>query len=230
MEYDQILADRCSENEAYLRFYQWKPACISIGAHQSFDDLNLTKIKSDGMDVVQRPTGGKAILHSEELTYSVVLPNVIYLTSGEIYNRISLSLVKGLQLFDPILNKLELEEIQPDFKSHYKSPSGIVCFTSTAKHEVKYDGKKLIGSAQRKFDKSILQHGSILIGKSHSKLIDYLNQEPGNLEQLKTEIKDKTIELETILNYTIDIKALISSLVLGFKQIWMNDFHDTETV
>jgi len=230
MEYDLMLADKCSENEAYLRFYQWDPPCISIGVHQSFDDLNLNKIKFDGLDMVKRPTGGRAILHSEELTYSVVIPASTNLTGEEIYNKISLSLVKGLQLFDPKLMKLELEEIQPDFKSRYQSSSGIICFTSTAKHEVKYNGKKLVGSAQRKFSNSILQHGSILIGKSHAKLVDYLNLDFSELERLKTEITGKTIELETILNYSIDLKKIISSIVLGFEQVWGNNFKAVKAI
>ena len=74
MDFDIALARKCAEDEAYFRIYTWKPYCISLGANQNFDDINIMKAEEDNIHVVKRPTGGRAILHAEEITYSVVIP------------------------------------------------------------------------------------------------------------------------------------------------------------
>jgi lipoate-protein ligase A len=73
MEYDLSLLSNCKKDTAFLRFYGWQPECISLGANQSFDDIDLLLAKNNNIDVVKRPTGGRAILHADELTYSVVM-------------------------------------------------------------------------------------------------------------------------------------------------------------
>ena len=142
MDYDLQLARSCSLNDAYLRFYRWAPYCISLGANQKQEEVNSEKCKADGIDIVRRPTGGRAILHAEEITYSVVLPLTGEKTPREIYSKISVALAKGLRLYDTMLNNIELESAQPDFPSLLKQPSGMLCFASTAKSELKYAREK----------------------------------------------------------------------------------------
>ncbi len=226
MEFDLKLADECSDNTAYLRFYQWLPYAISLGANQLFNDINLVKAANDNIDVVKRPTGGRAVLHAEELTYSVIIPTASGLTPHEIYNKISLALVRGLIKYDSNLKNIKLENRQPDFSSLLKNPFGVICFASTAKHEVKYNGKKLVGSAQRRFKKVTLQHGSILVGAFHRYLLDYLNCDEKTKTELKQKMIDKTIELETILKRKVDYSQLIDSLVKGFEDEWEIKFVD----
>ena len=72
---------------------------------------------------------------------------------------------------------MELEKSQPDFREFYKEGHSAVCFAVPAKSELKFDGRKLVGSAQRKFGNVILQHGSILCGEFHKKIVDYLASE-----------------------------------------------------
>lgn len=220
MDYDINLANNCKKDEAFFRVYQWNPYCISLGANQKFEDINLSKTSADNIDVVKRPTGGRAILHAEELTYSVVLPVECGLTSQEIYKQISCALVRGLRLYDENLNDVELEKSQPDFASLLKDPSGAMCFASTARSEIKYKGLKLVGSAQRKMDKVILQHGSILCGDFHLRLIDYLCIDPQKANEFKEEFFKKTTDLSTILNKKIDYISLIEKLKMGFMQEW----------
>ena len=103
MNFDLELTERCrKENKSFLRFYRWKPYAISLGYNQgkAFDDnnINLEKCKENGIDVVTRPTGGRAVLHSEELTYSVVLKSDESVQT--IHNKISTAIVKGLKLID----------------------------------------------------------------------------------------------------------------------------------
>lgn len=224
MDYDIELASACLPGEAYFRLYRWNPFCISLGANQKFEDINIEKASADSIDVVKRPTGGRAILHAEEITYSVIISLEDNLTPREIYNRISLSLIKGLEIYSPALKNAELENAQPHFPSLLQQPSGVLCFSSTAKNEVKFGGKKLIGSAQRKMDRVILQHGSILCGTFHKRLVDYLNVEDNLRPELLLELNEKTTELETILGTETDYDRLEDSLISGFEQTWQINF------
>lgn len=220
MKKDIELAQNCPEQEAFFRLYRWAPYCISLGANQSFEDIDLNKAKTDGIDVVKRPTGGRAILHAEEWTYSVILPLNYQYSPKEVYSIISNALIRGLDLYNPELAKSELESTQPNFPKLLEEPTGVLCFASTAKNEVKFGGKKLIGSAQRKLNNVILQHGSILCGTFHQKLADYLNTDNKSKEMLRFELKSRTTEIETILNSKVDYDKLKSCLVKGFEQEW----------
>jgi len=226
MEVDLQLAQSCKEDEAHFRLYRWKPYCISLGANQSFDSLDLEKAKKDLIDVVQRPTGGRAILHANEITYSVVLPLGSSFTPSEIYREINFALLQGLFLYDERLSEAELETQQPDFSSIYKDGKGIACFAASARSEIKYEGKKLIGSAQRKLGHIILQHGSILCGKQHNRLFEYLHGSEQEKFEVKNELETKTIELETILNKQTDYDFLCESLKSGFENHFKITFLD----
>ncbi|MFH1527230.1 MAG: hypothetical protein ABIG69_11375 [Bacteroidota bacterium] len=226
MDFDIELAGKCSDGEAYFRLYQWEPYCISLGANQNDSDLNLTKCRHDNIDVVTRPTGGRAILHAEEITYSVVIPAAFGLSVKDIYSKISMALAGGLGLYEPALKEVDLETFQPDFPSLLNKPEGKLCFSSTAKSEVKYDGRKLIGSAQRKMEKAILQHGSILCGRFHENLADYLVDQ-SNIKFYKDELKTKTITIEDILGEPVDYIRLKDCLKQGFESFWSMNFTNT---
>ena len=115
MQFDIALAKSLSVNEAVLRLYRWKPYCISLGANQNIDDINEKKAIADGFDVVKRPTGGRAILHAEELTYSVAYPASGDLTPRQLYSEINKAIKKGLVYFNSGLSDVELENEQPHF-------------------------------------------------------------------------------------------------------------------
>jgi len=218
MDFDLQLVNACKSGEAYLRFYGWEPFCISLGANQSISDINDIKSLEDNIDIVKRPTGGRAVFHAEELTYSVVISNYENISGRKLYNQISQAIVQGLKLYSSSLDEVKLETVQPNFSADLKTSSGALCFASTAKSEVKFNGKKLIGSAQRKIGDTILQHGSILIGKYHKKLVDYLNVEMAEIKNLQEELEENTIELESILNEKIDILKLQESIIKGFEK------------
>lgn len=225
MNFDVDLARNCKDDEAFVRFYRWKPYCISLGANQNYEDIDLEKAAEDNLDVVKRPTGGRAILHAEEITYSVILPMAYGLSPKEVYTKISLALVNGLKKYDERLSEVELENIQPDFKEILKSQSGALCFASAAKSEVKFNGKKLIGSAQRKMNKVILQHGSVLCGDYHTKLPEYLNKKNENeIAELNNELRNKTTEIATILGEETDYEILKNALMDGFSEEWNIEF------
>ena len=213
MQFDVELTRKCRKGEKFLRLYRWNPYCISLGAHQSFDDININLANSDNLDVVKRPTGGRAILHAEELTYSVVLPLNDGFTPKETYLKVSRALVFGLSNYHSLLGKLDLQAQQPDFRKLLKKPEGKLCFASAAKNEITYSGKKLVGSAQRKLGDIILQHGSILCGPYHKKLVNYL---PADEMQISN-LEENTCDIQSILDDPVDYEKLSDCIKMGFE-------------
>ncbi len=226
MDYDMRLAENCEPGRAFFRIYRWKPYCISLGMNQDESSVNKDKSGQDGIDMVKRPTGGRAILHSEEMTYSVVYPIDGNTSAKELYREINIALMTGLKIYDPRLSKIELEGVQPDFRNFYKEAKSAICFAVPAKSELKYEGKKLVGSAQRKMNNVLLQHGSILCGGHHKKIVDYLFLNEKDKKEFSEEMNSKTIDLGSILNSSIDYEKLGNCLKAGFEDHFKINFEE----
>lgn len=143
---------------ATLRLYGWEPPALSLGYAQSIDDVDLPALERHGWDLVRRPTGGKAILHTDELTYSVVAPADHPLVQGgvlESYHRISRGLIRGLEQLGVVV------EVAPEIPGDQAADSNPVCFEVPSAYEITAGGKKLVGSAQVRRRGGVLQHGSI---------------------------------------------------------------------
>jgi lipoyl(octanoyl) transferase len=144
-----------------LRFYTWSPPALSLGYGQPLtSDINLTQCQSLGIDVVRRPTGGRAVLHDHEVTYSLVISaNDPRVASGILaaYLTISQALIRGLSYLGITAELLPLRRGVP-LPSEKASP---VCFATPSSYEVAVGGRKIIGSAQRRAHDVIMQHGSI---------------------------------------------------------------------
>ncbi len=221
MEYDLDLVRDASPDNIIFRLYRWNPYCISLGANQNESEIDEIKCKREGIDLVTRPTGGRAILHSEELTYSVTTVLNSDSSPRNIYRLINFALLEGLKIYDSRLIGLEIEGEQPDLQSFYKQNLSAACFGVPAKNEIKYYGKKLVGSAQRKIGNTLLQHGSIMCGNYHLNLAEYLNLPLNERKQIKEVLKNKTTELESILQNKTDFEKLSESLVKGFEKYFM---------
>ena len=217
MDFDIQLAESCNPDEVILRFYRWNPYCISLGANQKIEEINIEKSKQDNIDVVYRPTGGRAILHAEELTYSVVYPLDENTSFRNIYHEVNLALIKGMINYNSELSLLEMENNQPNFPNVYKEQLSALCFAVPAKSEIKYEGKKLVGSAQKKMKHALLQHGSILCGNYHLRIIEYLNLSHQKISLFKEELSNKTTDLSSILGEEINYSKLTESLIEGFN-------------
>ncbi len=140
-----------------LRLYAWEPACLSLGHAQPFADVDTVRLKQRGWEVVRRATGGRAILHTDELTYSVIAPNDEPRVAGtvlESYNRLAQALLLAVQ-------KLELPVEMKEGRSENVSTPNPVCFEVPSTYEITVNGKKLIGSAQARKKEGVLQHGSL---------------------------------------------------------------------
>ncbi len=224
MERDEALVRALAEGDGAptVRVYGWNPPAISLGWNQQVEEIDLEKASSDGIDVVRRPTGGRAILHSEELTYSVTMvskgKNVL-----AVYNEISRALVNGIRRLGA---NVSLEKSQPHFPSLYQTPSSAACFSSSARYEIQIDGKKLVGSAQRRFVgkgglEVVLQHGSLLLGNDHRRLVNYLRlQSPVDALKLSQEMEEKTVSLSAALGRRITYAEAANAVRAGFEESW----------
>lgn len=211
MRIDEQLLNLAIDNglpNPILRFYGWSPMCLSLGRNQGPDGINWDYCHQNYITVVQRLTGGKAILHDKELTYSFICPQK-YLPEGEsviaTYKHISGALRTGFKLLDievmfPINKK-------PDVKHDY-------CMLINTKADLCCQNRKLVGSAQFRKQNYILQHGSILI--------DY---DRNVLNSVFTENIDET-SLITIkeINPRLDISDLCSAIKLGFEKYFDTKF------
>lgn len=155
-----------------LRLYRWSAPALSIGYAQDRDrDVDTALCRTRGIAVIRRITGGRAVLHDAEVTYSVSAPaGQPGFGSGldEAYRRIAAGLVAGLRL-------LGLEAAVPvgGPRDPSRSARRAACFATAARHEIAVGGRKLIGSAQRREAGAFLQHGSILLA-SHASQLDRL--------------------------------------------------------
>lgn len=141
-----------------LRLYAWQPGCLSLGHAQPFSEVNLPKLQENGWDIVRRPTGGRAILHIDELTYSVITPLSEPRVKGgvlESYLRLSKALLEALTLLG--LNPQSKED-STSLNTKHPNP---VCFEVPSNYEITVNDKKLIGSAQARRKEGLLQHGAL---------------------------------------------------------------------
>jgi len=212
-----------------VRLFRWRPWAISLGYNQRAEEIRLDKASADGIDVVRRPTGGRAILHAEELTYSVVM------AAGragvlQVYNDISTAIVAGLRLYGV---KVSIQKSQPNFAEVYRHTSSIPCFTSSARYEIEWNGRKLVGSAQRRFSGEerdvVLQHGSILCGPAHKRLTEYLRVDDNRVKaRVEREMEEKTVELSEVAGGPVDFERLASCICRGFEEAWNISFVASE--
>ncbi len=209
MDFD-ILRTREFSNGTELpmfRFYGWKPWAVSLGANQNDSDIDSLTCKSKGYDVVRRPTGGRAVLHANELTYSVVTTLNDELTVHSIYREIHDILLTAFKSLG--CRELEFEKSQADFRNLYKdSDMSVSCFASSARYEISFKGRKVVGSAQRLFGKTLLQHGSVLLGKGHEEIASVVNV----IDESK-----KSVLRENILSHSSTLEEA-SGRKIGYKE------------
>jgi lipoate-protein ligase A len=156
-----------------LRFYDWAPATLSLGLAQPLADVDAERLAANGWGAVRRPTGGRAILHTDELTYAVIGPSDEPRLAGgvlESYKRISAALMASLQA-------LGLRVQQQPTSMISDGDAGPVCFEVPSDYEITLGGKKLIGSAQARRKGGVLQHGSLPLFGDIARITETLRYE-----------------------------------------------------
>ena len=219
MALDDVLLKTCQPDDLPLmRVYSWDPYCISLGYHQSPDSIDYHACNHDHIDVVRRPTGGRAVLHAEELTYSIILPlGIVFASIHEAYQRINEGLVAGLRHLGIDASQ---EKRSIDFRGHYQTALSASCFSAAAKHEITFQGRKMIGSAQRQLGNSLLQHGSLLLGDLHAALPRYLTRIPSHEErnQMEEAIRARTCTVQQALGRKVSFQEATEAIRLGMEE------------
>lgn len=193
-----------------LRFYSWKPAGLSIGYFQPIKNFNFNNLKKHEVDIVRRITGGNAVLHDRELTYSFIIDeNKMPKSIIDSYKQISKGLLQGLKNLglSPEMNK-----------NVEKKGRSAACFNDPSWYEILVDGKKIVGSAQKRVDGKLLQHGAVLIDIDIEKYASLF--ENASLKNLKNRITSINKELNVKKTYA-DVKKAMKS---GFEKALKIDF------
>ena len=180
MEMDRNLLAACEAKPEYgfLRFYTWAGPTLSMGRLEPEDAVDRAAAERDGVPIVKRPTGGRVVLHGDDLTYTVVIPKPAGAGLQETYNLISEILVDGLSSMGAVL----------DIERGKTGRSGMVqrpCFASVSRYEVTHAGRKVVGSAQRVGERAVLQHGSIPLGHGYLRVVDFMYVSPADRKRLR---------------------------------------------
>lgn len=240
MAMDEALLCSCRNGSSppVLRLYLWDPPTVSLGYAQSVSKaVDLKRCEERGIQVVRRITGGRAVLHEDEITYSLCasLDGCPQLGPDTLrtYEKISLALLRSLRLLG-----VEAEWVKPLPKRDRLSRRPDLsqpCFASSSRYEVAVGGKKLIGSAQRRFSSSwakgrrhsFIQHGSIPTGKGEQSLAELL---PGDrpAEKMRRTLKRGATDLEQILGRRVGPDEITSALKTGFQEVFGIRMQDSE--
>ena len=228
MALDQAVAEAVAAGESLptLRFYRWLPPTVSLGRHQPVAEVDKAAIAAAGYELVRRPTGGRAILHVDELTYSIAAPADEPRVRGGVmdaYLRLSEALVLGLR-------SLGLAGVEKA-PGHVRTGQDVsaACFEVPSAYEITAGGRKLMGSAQSRRAGYVLQHGSLPLVGDILRLIDVLVLEPAAAEALRVELDQRACTLAAALGVAdddpaVDFAAVQVALAEGFADALALDF------
>jgi lipoyl(octanoyl) transferase len=218
MAIDQAVMELVSEKKVppTLRFYGWRVPTLSIGYFQKAKkEVNLSYIKEKNLGFVRRMTGGRAVLHDKELTYSVIVPEedpIMPKTVSESYRVISQGLLEGFKA-------LGLDAYLSDPQKTKKEHMSAACFDSPSDYELVIDGKKVAGSAQTRQHGVVLQHGSILMDFDEDLLFTLLVFPSERVRQrLKEQFLQKAVAINRILSYPVSLDEVIQAFYEGFQK------------
>ncbi len=212
MAIDEAVLESVTKGEAppTVRFYRWQPPAVSIGYFQKLSkEINVEACKKHGVDIVRRLTGGRAVLHQHELTYSVIAPEDHPKVAGTVlqsYLMISRGLLAGL-------NNLGVNGQMVDGGVERKQGTA-ACFDAPSWYELVVDNKKLVGSAQTRKNGVLLQHGSILIETDNELLFNLLNF---SNEKIRAAARERFGKKATSLVETMGRKPFYHEVCTAFR-------------
>ncbi len=209
-----------------LRFYAWEPACLSLGRGQEVADVDLKALQAAGFGLVRRPTGGKAILHVDELTYSVVAPREEPRVAGSIiesYRRLSAGLARGLERLGITNLVADQQTTPPPFggalsqrgqrHSGTGGGRGPVCFETPSDYEITVGERKLVGSAQMRPQGMVLQHGALPLCGDITRICSLLAAHPD-----PARVRARATTVEEALGRSISWDEAANTLAAGFAE------------
>jgi lipoate-protein ligase A len=192
-----------------LRLYAWQPPCLSLGRHQPVAEVDREALRRAGYDLVRRPTGGRAILHTDELTYSVSIPLTDPRVEGGILASCE-SLSQGLLW-------AVREELGGDVAINRRdggaSSQEAVCFETPADFEIVAGGRKLIGSAQMRARGALLQHGTLPLKGDIARICSFLVVSPD-----PDRVRERAATLERVSGRSMAWGDAAQAVAKGFAQ------------
>ncbi len=216
MALDDAILEAVSEEASLptLRFYGWSPPCLTLGRSQPQAEADLEACRAAGVDVVRRPSGGQAILHGDELTYSIALLQSDPRAEGgvlEVYRLLSDGLLDGLCRLDVCA------------VSAAGKPDGAVrtpiCFETPAAYEIVADGHKLVGSAQWRARGAVLQHGTLPLHGDLARIVRYLAFSEEEREAQARSLLARATTLEAVMGRRLPFEQVAEGLRAGLAQI-----------
>lgn len=199
-----------------LRLYSWEPPSLSIGYAQSILDVDRTRLESLGWLLVRRPTGGRAILHTDELTYSVCGPQVEPRLAGgvlESYQVLSRALLAALDLLS-----IAAQSASQSFPSQNRAEQGPVCFEVPSNYEITVGGKKLLGSAQARRLDGVLQHGTLPISGDLRRITQALVfPDEDHRARAGVRLLERATTLDTILSACLGWQTVADAFIQAFQ-------------
>jgi len=212
-------ADRTQGFEPVLRLFRFDPHGITLGyAQRAERELDLERCERDGIAWAVRPTGGRAIFHAEEWTYSLTARLDDPRWGGSLsdaYGAIARLLVASLvHLGVPAAhaNGSARRAAQDPSGAQHPSPASPACFGSTARHEIVLQGRKLVGSAQRRTARALLQQGSLLLGSGHLRLADYLRRDDAQRAAERQRLSASAIDAGALLGSSAPLERWADAL------------------
>ncbi len=208
-----------------LRFFGWIPPCLSLGYSQPAGDVDRAACAQRGWAIVRRQTGGQAILHVDELTYSVCAPlDEPRVVGGivESYGRLAAGLLAGLKLVG-----LEPAESRPAYPEREGAP-GPACFDGPARYEITVDlpgrdgqtarvPRKLLGSAQSRRQGGVLQHGTLPLIVDITRIIDGLAfEQRDQREDARRQLDRRALTLAAALGRPVSFDQAAEAIAAGF--------------
>lgn len=200
-----------------LRFYRWHPPCLSVGYFQSVQkEVELDRCHEMRIGLVRRPTGGRAILHEDELTYSLVISEVSPQASGgicESYRKLSQGILQGLHLLG-----VQAQAERRIGRNGHEPRSG-ACFDSTSRYEITVKGRKLVGSAQVRRQGSILQQGTVPLSIDGERLFSLLKAPDEIRRRAMVDSFCKGVtSLKQVLGAEVGWEEVTKAIKRGFEQ------------
>jgi lipoate-protein ligase A len=221
MAIDEALLEETAAGRSLptLRLYAWEPPTLSLGFAQPAADVDRDALRRLGWGLVRRPTGGRAILHTDELTYSITAPETDPLMQGgvlESYRRLSLGLLAGLRLLGV--------EVQADEGARGRAVRNPVCFEIPSQYEISAGGKKLIGSAQARRLGGVLQHGAFPLGGDLARILQALAG-----PQIPPErVRRRAATLGELLGREVSWREAADAVARGFADTFAIEFRRGE--
>ncbi|MCU0606706.1 MAG: lipoate--protein ligase family protein [Candidatus Edwardsbacteria bacterium] len=207
MAFDELLARAAGDGAAQpvVRFYGWDPPAVSLGYNQDDAEIDRAACAAAGVDVVRRPTGGRAVYHRDELTYCVAAPADDPLLGGavlETYRTIAAALLAGLRNLGVGADMVRSEAGAPG------PARAASCFAAAGRYEITAGGRKIVGSAQRRIGGALLQQGSVLLNQAQDAAFAGLRDD------------GRSVTAAALLGRPVGFDEAVAAMAAGFRAAW----------